>query len=437
MRDPPPGCGIPSRGCGTPPLSGCGTPSRAHGTPPGSRDAPPRDAGPPLGTRPPPPACGTPPGGAGSPRVSVPRDAAVPPAMLQPRVPAGALGGPGPGADPGAAAAVRCWTGRSWGWGGGALHRVLAPSQLQRVPSRGCSSLRASPALPPLPVGCSGAGAQQLRGTRTQPLRPRPAPGAPLQPTFRGPGAIPKELCQLRRGKAVLQGDCGAGGGTHTQACATHRRAVLSCAPGLGHLCGSPVRCGQRGAAPAWPPGELGRCCCGMSPAAGCHPLWDVTLSVMPPAPGCHPLQAATRCRALPGSPPLAPLQQPNFSPRARAPAARAPRCCCRYFPPVHAARRPAGVVSCLLHYSSLAQRLGRAAAGCWGCWGPLRVAGVLASVALRCLWPEGVGGKPSGSLGCGARGVWGAEGGDAPKVIEPGSGSGTSLVLLRDSTIP
>lgn len=234
-----------------------------------------------------------------------------------------------------------------------------------------------------------------------------------------------------------MQGDCGAGGGTHTQACATRRRAVLSSAPGFGHLCGSPVRCGQRGAAPAWPPGELGRCCCGMSPAAGCHPLRDVTLSVMPPAPGCHPLQAATRCRVLPGSPPLAPLQQPNFSPRARAPAARAPRCCCRYFPPVHAARRPAGVVSCLLHYSSLAQRLGRAAAGCWGCWGPLRVAGVLASVALRCLWPEGVGGKLSSSPGCGAGGVWGAEGGDAPKVIEPGSGSGTSPVLLRDSTIP
>lgn len=197
MRDPFPGPRDPSRIAGRPP-SGCGTPIRDAAPSPGTRDTPWR--------------CGIPPS-------LVPRDAEVPPAMLQPRVPAGALGGvPVPVPVPTPEPQPRC--GDVGCVCGGALHRVLAPSQLQRVPSRGCSSLRASPALPPPRWGAAVPG-QQLRGTRTQPLRPRPAPGAPLQPTFRGPGAIPKELCQLRRGKAVLQGDCGAGrgGGTHTSLC--------------------------------------------------------------------------------------------------------------------------------------------------------------------------------------------------------------------------
>lgn len=335
---------------------------------------------------------------------------------------------------------------------------------------------------PAAPGGGGWGGSAPRPGPQPAPAGPFPGlqqpPGIPCAPLYRWGAAVPgrsssgvpeRSLCArvlppvppcslLSEGRArsqkssancagerqfckvtVVQGD------THTH---THkpvpRVAVRSSAVprGLGTSAGPPCAAGS---AVQHPPGLR---VSWAGAAAGCHPLRDVTLSRMSPSLGCHPLRDATRsgmppsagCHPLQGAarlPPLAPLQQPNFSPRARAPAARAPRCCCRYFPPVHAARRPAGVVSCLLHYSSLAQRLGRAAAGCWGCWGPLRVAGVLASVALRCLWPEGVGGKLSGSPGCGAGGVWGAEGGDAPKVIEPGSGSGTSPVLLRDSTIP
>lgn len=109
-----------------------------------------------------------------------------------------------------------------------------------------------------------------------------------------------------------------------------------------------------------------------MSPSPGCHPLRDVTHSGMSPALGCHPLQGATRCRAAAGrfrAPPC-----PSAAAKLQSSREGSGCSCAQVLLQIFhscarctAARRPAGVVSCLLHYSSLAQRLGRAAVGCWG----------------------------------------------------------------------
>ena len=76
------------------------------------------------------------------------------------------------------------------------------------------------------------------------------------------------------------------------------------------------------------------------------------------------------------------------------------------------------------------------AARGCRSPGAPLGRPLLCAFAALGCFWPQGLGGKKRGLWWSVCRGSAGHRGGDAPKVIEASSGSGTSPVLLGKSTI-
>lgn len=99
-------------------------------------------------------------------------------------------------------------------------------------------------------------------------------------------GGILEELCKLRRGQAILQGDCGMGCGGSTRVCVTESQ--LLCGP---QLCWCPCMslCTGRSLAQRSPVLQLR--VAGAAGAGGCHPLWDVTRYGMSPAAGCHPLQ--------------------------------------------------------------------------------------------------------------------------------------------------
>lgn len=114
-------------------------------------------------------------------------------------------------------------------------------------------------------------------------------------------------------------------------------------------------------AALSCPPGESGggSGCCGVSPTAGYHQLRDVTRCRV--SGSKVPLRRGS-CRALKDSPP-APLQQrklQSWSEGSHLLCAEVLLQRCHSCARCTEAQPPAGVVSRLLHYSSLAQRLGR-----------------------------------------------------------------------------
>lgn len=191
-------------------------------------------------------------------------------------------------------------------------------------------------------------------------------------------------------------------------------------------------------AALSCPPGESGQGsgCCGVSPTVGCHPLWDVTCCRVSVSE--VPLRRGS-CRALKDSPP-APLQQQklqSWSEGSHLLCAEVLLQLCHSCARCTEAQPPAGVVSCLLHYSSLAQRLGRVLLGAAGAPGHPQ-GGRFPAPLLR-LGAFGCRVLVGRSVACGglcAGGAWGTGGGNAPKVIEASSGSGMSPVLLRKSTI-
>lgn len=178
MRDPFPGARDPSRIAGRPP-SGCGTPIRDAAPSPGMRDTPWR--------------CGIPPRFGAPGRSGATRDASAP----RPRgCPRGSRSRCRPRSRSRGAVLDRPLL----GVGGGALHRVLAPSQLQRVPSRGCSSLRASPA-PPFTGGvqrCRGAAAP---GYPNAAFAPASCPRCPPAAYFQRAGRDPKRALPIAQGK--------------------------------------------------------------------------------------------------------------------------------------------------------------------------------------------------------------------------------------------
>lgn len=332
---------------------------------------------------------------------------------------------------PWAAAGPRCTGGFSVAaWPGASSSLSLLRGTFRH---RGCSEPRDPASLPGFAVCCRGAaarrGSPQSRRHHTgvpQPLHPQLCwSGAQHQPTFK------EGWGRFRQSWAGDGQDC-----------------KVTVARGGGDMrlyhtlfCGPPTAC---------PPGVSGwgRGCCGVSlsagtsPTAGSHPLQ-----------GCHPLQG----------------YHPLRSPAAKSPCAVAAAGCCRtprlllcsskklqswsggsgllrvevLLQRCHSwARRaeaqpPAGAVSRLLHYSSLAQRLGRTLPGAarapaapWG-W-PL----LCAFAALGCFWLRGVSAKQRGSGWAVCRGSVGHRGGDAPKVIEASGDSGMSPVLLGQSTI-
>lgn len=156
--------------------------------------------------------------------------------------------------------------------------------------------------------------------------------------------------------------------------CVVRCSVVPNCTPSFGTSVCIPLHCVR-----LW-------CSTGMSPTLGPQPLWDVSRPMMTPTPGCH------HCR-LPGGSPPAPLQQQNFCLMVHSGAAADFPLCARCM----GAQRPAGVVSCLLHYSSLAQRLGHAAVGCWG---PAGCPGLSPHRGGQCSWLEAAAEKQSGFAG-------------------------------------
>lgn len=188
-------------------------------------------------------------------------------------------------------------------------------------------------------------------------------PASRPQPTFRGAAATPKKLCQSHGGKAAGQSDC-----------VTRCSVVPNCSPSFGTSVCVPLHCVR-----LW-------CSDGMSPTLGPQPPCYDTLPMMTPTLGCH------HCRLSRGPPP-APLQQQNFYLMVHSGAAADFPLCARCM----GAQRPAGVVSCLLHYSSLAQRLGHAAAGCWG---PAGCPGLSPHRGGQCSWLDAAAEKQSGFAG-------------------------------------
>lgn len=158
--------------------------------------------------------------------------------------------------------------------------------------------------------------------------------------------------------------------------------------------------------------------------AAGCHPLQDVTLSVMPPSLGCHPLRDATLCRLPPAAgrcraPPSCPSAAAKLQPSREGSGCSCAQVLLQIFHSCACctATGRRRLLPAALFLASAAPR--PRCRGLLGLLGPPQGGRGPRLGPTSCLWPEGVGGKPSGSLGCGAGGVWGAEGGDAPKVIE------------------
>lgn len=186
MRDPPRDAGSPAGDAGPPP-------SRDAGPLPGRTGPLPDRGTPPLGMRDTPWRCGIPPRFGAPGRSGATRDASAP----RPRgCPRGSRSRCRPRSRSRGAVLDRPLL----GVGGGALHRVLAPSQLQRVPSRGCSSLRASPA-PPFTGGvqrCRGAAAP---GYPNAAFAPASCPRCPPAAYFQRAGRDPKRALPIAQGK--------------------------------------------------------------------------------------------------------------------------------------------------------------------------------------------------------------------------------------------
>lgn len=176
-----------------------------------------------------------------------------------------------------------------------------------------------------------------------------------------------------------MQGDCGTGrGGTHESV-----SCITSWSPTMVVPLCVPLHRALLGAALACPPGEGGQGsgCCGVTSAAGCHQLRDVARCRV--SGSRVPLRRGG-CRALKDSP-LAPLQQrklQSWSEGSHLLCAEVLLQRCHSCARCTGAQPPAGVVSCLLHYSSLAQRLGRKLPGAAGAPGQPWVA-----LRLRCTW--------------------------------------------------
>lgn len=187
------------------------------------------------------------------------------------------------------------------------------------------------------------------------------------------------------------------------------------------------------GTALSCPPGESGW----GSGFWGCHPLQDVTHCRV--SSSKVPLRCGS-CRVLKDSPPAAPLQQrklQSWREGSHLLCAEMLLQLCHSRTRCTEAQPPAGVLSCLLHYSSLTQHLGCELPGAAGAPGHPR--GSQCSAPLLCLGAFGLRVLVSRSGACGGLCAGGStrhRGGDTPKVIGASSGSGMSFVLLGKSRI-
>lgn len=303
MRDPPRDAGSPAGDAGPPPLRmrdpfpGARDPSRTAGRPPSGCGTPIRDAAPSPGMRDTPWRCGIPPRFGAPGRSGATRDAPTP----RPRgCPRGSRSRCRPRSRSRGAVLDRPLLGVG---GGGALHRVLAPSQLQRVPSRGCSSLRASP-VPPLYRWGAAVPGRSSSGVPKRSLCARVLPPVPpCSLLSEGRARSQKSSANCAGERQFCKVTVVQGGGTHTHKPVPRVAVRSSAVPrGLGTSAGPPCAAGS---AVQHPPGLR---VSWAGAAAGCHPLRDVTLSKMPPSPGCHPLRDATRS-VMPPSAGCHPLQ--------------------------------------------------------------------------------------------------------------------------------
>lgn len=199
-----------------------------------------------------------------------------------------------------------------------------------------------------------------------------------------------------------MQGDCGMGrGDTHASV-----SCIASWSPTLPVPLCVPLHPALLGASLPCPPGESGQGN-GVSHAAGCHPLWDVTRCRV--SGSKVPLRRGS-CRALKDSPP-APLQRQklqSWSEGSRLLCAEVLLQLCHSCARCTEAQPPAGVISCLLHYSSLAQRLGCTLLGAAGAPGYPR--GSQCSAPLLCSGGFGRRVLAGRSVACGglcAGGAW------------------------------